>query len=277
VPKNVRRFVWLWWAYFAITAAGIPFVQLPVRPEKVLYITRPIQIAILEGVLVIELAIFLPFFWLAVWRRKNWARWVMFGSFVVSLPLGFIGPTAFYRQSLAVNVIDALSGIALAASFYFLFTGDAEPWFRGGNCKPRHYSARSTHRRRKLDMKAFRIVVDGKALGDLGIADFSVASVIVDFGRPAKVETIDYHFRVGGLTQPDKNGVSWHYRWACPTIQEGARIEIEIVDSDNCVPPTRLYRSDREVQESPFTEEEMRDLRYKDYLELKREFEPKQT
>lgn len=123
-------------------------------------------------------------------------------------------------------------------------------------------------------MKAFRVVVDGKPLGDLGFADFGVATLIVDFGRPSKAEAIDYHFRVGGLTQPDPNGVCRHYRWATPSIQDGTRIEIEIVDSETCVPPTRLYRSDREVQEPPFTEEEMRDMRYKDYLALKKEFGP---
>lgn len=123
-------------------------------------------------------------------------------------------------------------------------------------------------------MKAFRVVVDGEPLGDLGIADFSVTTLIVDFGQPSKAEAIDYHFRVGGLTQPDSDGLCRHYRWATPRIQDGTRIEIEIVDSETCVPPTRLYRSDREVQESPFTEEEMRDLRYQDYLALKEEFEP---
>jgi hypothetical protein len=32
-------------------------------------------------------------------------------------------------------------------------------------------------------MKAFRVVVDGKAIGDLGVADFAIASVTVTFGR----------------------------------------------------------------------------------------------
>ena len=123
-------------------------------------------------------------------------------------------------------------------------------------------------------MKAFRVVVDGKAMGDLGVADFSNASVIVNFGPASGAERVDYHLHVGGLTQSDENGVSRHYRWACPSIQEGTRIEIEIVDSGNCLPPTRLYRSDREVQEPAFTEQEMRNMRYEDYLELKKEFEP---
>jgi len=123
-------------------------------------------------------------------------------------------------------------------------------------------------------MKAFRVVVDGKAMGDLGVPDFANASVTVGFGRASEADPVDYRLHIGGLTHPDKNDVSWHYRWACPGIQEGTRIEIEIVDSENCLPPTRLYQSDYKVQERAFTEEEMRDMRYESYLELKMEFEP---
>ena len=32
-------------------------------------------------------------------------------------------------------------------------------------------------------------------------------------------------------------------------------------------------RSDKEVQENPYTEDEWRDMKYRDYLELKKEFE----
>jgi hypothetical protein len=123
-------------------------------------------------------------------------------------------------------------------------------------------------------MKAFRVVVDGKSLGDLGIADFNNASVVVGFGRGSDPEQVDYDLHVGGLTQADENGVSRHYRWACPSIREGSRIEIEIVDSENCEPPARLYRSDREVLEPAFSKEEMREMRYQGYLKLKKEFEP---
>jgi hypothetical protein len=35
----------------------------------------------------------------------------------------------------------------------------------------------------------------------------------------------------------------------------------------------KRFRSDHEVQENPFTEEEMREMRYNDYLNLKEEFE----
>jgi hypothetical protein len=123
-------------------------------------------------------------------------------------------------------------------------------------------------------MKAFRVVVDGKALGDLGVADFGNASVIVGIGRAGRSRPIHYDVHIGGLTLGDNSGFAQHYRWACPNIQEGSRIEIEVVESENCLPPTRLYRSDHQIQEPAFTEEEMRNMRYKSYLELKKEFEP---
>jgi hypothetical protein len=80
-------------------------------------------------------------------------------------------------------------------------------------------------------MKAFRVVVDGKPLGDLGVADFSNASVIVGLGRGKVTDPVDYRLYVGGLTQPDENGVSRHYRWTCPNVQEGSRVEVHLVDS----------------------------------------------
>ena len=49
---------------------------------------------------------------------------------------------------------------------------------------------------------------------------------------------------------------------------------VTVVDTDHPDPPTKRYRSDKEVQENPFTEEELKEMRRQDYLELKKEFEP---
>lgn len=122
-------------------------------------------------------------------------------------------------------------------------------------------------------MKAFRVVVDGQPMGDLGVPDLGTASLIVGVDRVQGLDSIEHRLSVGGLTEPDTDSVCWHYRWACPKIHEGSRVEIEIVESANCVTPTRRYRSDHQVQEPAFTQEELRALRYEDYLELKREFE----
>jgi hypothetical protein len=116
--------------------------------------------------------------------------------------------------------------------------------------------------------KAFRLVLDGKPLGDFGIADVNNASVIVGIGP-----SHDTQLYVGGLTEPDQSGVCRHFGWSLPEMREGSGIEIEIVKSEDYLPPTRLYRSDHQVQEPAFTEEEMREMRYQDYLKLKEEFE----
>jgi len=57
----------------------------------------------------------------------------------------------------------------------------------------------------------------------------------------------------------------------------GSQVGLRIVDIDATDAPTVRHRSDREVQEPAFTEEEMREMRYRDYLELKKEFEPDST
>jgi hypothetical protein len=66
---------------------------------------------------------------LAAQRRKNWPRWVLVGSLVLSvISLG---------QSLVENGVELDSAIEVvscaltAAGLYFSFTGDAQGWFNG--------------------------------------------------------------------------------------------------------------------------------------------------
>lgn len=50
-------------------------------------------------------------------------------------------------------------------------------------------------------------------------------------------------------------------------------MEVEVIETDDITEPRKRFRSDHQVQEDPFTEEEAREMRYQDYLELKKEFE----
>jgi hypothetical protein len=127
MPANVRRFVWLWWSSIVIALIAIPLLPPPSSKELEVGVTRPILMAISAGVAVTLVAVALPFFWLAVWRRKNWARWLLLVAFVASIPLSFV-----HVPSLAPSVIvlEWLSLLSEAAAFYFLFTGDAKAWFR---------------------------------------------------------------------------------------------------------------------------------------------------
>jgi len=141
VPSNVRRFAWLW---FAANLAAFPeiFLMPPPDPQLAeLGLTRPVELMAGAGVSVLLLVLALPFVWFVVWRRKNWARWALFLGFAVSLPFSVMdalggGPHQFFSSALV------LASTALEAlAFFFLFTGDAPPWFKRENAKDGNLSA----------------------------------------------------------------------------------------------------------------------------------------
>jgi Na+-translocating ferredoxin:NAD+ oxidoreductase RnfD subunit len=129
MPTNVRRFLWLWCAAFLIGAAEIPLTP-PNSTLQDFGVTQPVQTALAAGGAAISLATLLPFLWFALRRRKNWARWVLLVSFIISLPLEFLDPSVYSGDQLPLTLMALVSVLAGAAAFYFLFTGDARPWFR---------------------------------------------------------------------------------------------------------------------------------------------------
>jgi hypothetical protein len=142
MPVNVRRFAWLWWASILLAFADALLLPAPSPSELRLGMTRSTQIGIIVGAEAIWIAVQLPFFWLTISRRKNWARWLMFVSFVAgtgfSVFVSFVPPTPppgvdpfWIHMPFFGIVVGWLSFFAGAAAFYFLFTGDARTWFRG--------------------------------------------------------------------------------------------------------------------------------------------------
>jgi hypothetical protein len=71
---------------------------------------------------------FFALVWLAAQRRKNWARWTLFGFFVftVVVYIASMGELSFGLQTMLDMVSLALSAFA----FYFGFTSQAQKWFR---------------------------------------------------------------------------------------------------------------------------------------------------
>ena len=130
-------------------------------------------------------------------------------------------------------------------------------------------------------MIAFRVNVDGQHFGDFGVEDFAVQNIILGMGRrtqagvPPSVNDGCY-VNIGGLTEVDQHGKSYHYRWVPPKLTLGTKIEIEIVEVTICAPPASRHEADGNARsaEEIFTEDELREMRYEDYLELKQEFEP---
>ena len=69
------------------------------------------------------------FVWLAAQRRKNWPRWALVASFVLSVIslIEVLGDNGMQLDS----AIEVVSCALTAAGLYFSFTGDAQGWFNG--------------------------------------------------------------------------------------------------------------------------------------------------
>jgi len=76
------------------------------------------------------------------------------------------------------------------------------------------------------------------------------------------------------MTKDNEEGIAHHFRWPRVPLKIGSTVRVTVVEVDSVDLPVKRYRADKEVQENPFTEEEMREMRYQDYLALKKEFEP---
>ena len=121
MPKNVRRFEFLMYVALTVSFALLAwaFWEGP-SPQ------------ILPGLSMLSVwwsfKVFL--IWRAARRRKNWARWILFVMFILETAvLAFNSAQADAEIPDVLFLIRALEGLA----YYFVFTGDARPWFRKGS------------------------------------------------------------------------------------------------------------------------------------------------
>ena len=124
-------------------------------------------------------------------------------------------------------------------------------------------------------MIGLKITVNGKLYATIGQEDWSVLSACISATRPKVPEDSEEHIQcnLGGLSRPNPEGVAYHFRWRELVLKPGDTVEIGVVETSEVDTPEKRFRSDKEVQENPYTEEEWREMRYQDYLELKKEFE----
>lgn len=81
-------------------------------------------------------------------------------------------------------------------------------------------------------------------------------------------------FSVGGLSHPDEEKNRNFFRWKEENLQIGDKVEIEDARTEEITEAVKIFRSNSDVQENPFTEDEMKEMRCQDYLELKRSLNP---
>ena len=124
-------------------------------------------------------------------------------------------------------------------------------------------------------MIAFQIEIDSEPMLVAGVEDWSVLTCHINAlkSRSATDDQDDLDFSAGGLTTKNADGISHHFRWPRIPLKIGSVIKVTLVETTSPDDPAKRYRSDREVQEDPFTEEELREMRRQDYIALKKEFE----
>jgi hypothetical protein len=126
---------------------------------------------------------------------------------------------------------------------------------------------------------AFKVEIDGEEVVTAGFEDWTILALHVNASRGNQAAPFDSarndeaHFSVGGLSEPDSAGVSHHVRWNEKALTIGSRVTVTVMEVENPDTPLKRYRSDAKVQECPFTEDEMKEMRFRDYLDLKKEFE----
>jgi branched-subunit amino acid permease len=124
VPKNVLWFEVLLYLSLTLDALSVAFQDRTPGGEMS---EQMITVATVMAACLILLLVY--FVWLAAQRRKNWPRWALVASLVLSVIslVQMIGEAGIALDS----AIEIVSCALTAAGLYFSFPGDAKGWFNG--------------------------------------------------------------------------------------------------------------------------------------------------
>jgi len=122
VPKNVLWFEVLLYLSLTLDALSVAFQDR--TPSGEMTETMVMVATVMAGAMILLLVFFV---WLAAQRRKNWPRWVLVASLVLSLVslVQIIAESGVQLDS----GIEIVSCILTTAGLYLSFTGDAKGWF----------------------------------------------------------------------------------------------------------------------------------------------------
>jgi hypothetical protein len=102
-------------------------------------ITLPLRDIELTAPIVIVTMIWWGFVFLLVWlsarRRQSWARWVLFGLFLLEVVL-FLAAADYDQLSLREIVLSFCVSLMEGLAYYFVFTGNSRQWFASNSVKP---------------------------------------------------------------------------------------------------------------------------------------------
>lgn len=113
----------VWFERLAYASLGLGFVALALDYDNLSRLAPP---AALVGVLLLTIAAMALLIWLIARQRQGWARWVLLALFLIGLPYFF---TNLLRQSLVSVPVSLLQTVLQGVALFYVFTGDARPWF----------------------------------------------------------------------------------------------------------------------------------------------------
>jgi hypothetical protein len=124
LPRNVFWFEVLLYLSLTLDSLSVAFQDRTPTPEMTQAMIN--TAAVMAGGLIL-LMVYLV--WLAAQRRKNWPRWVLLGSLVLSIYslIDIIDDVGIALDSF----IEIISCALTAAGLYYSYTGDAKGWFNG--------------------------------------------------------------------------------------------------------------------------------------------------
>ncbi len=123
-------------------------------------------------------------------------------------------------------------------------------------------------------MLAFEVSLNGKKTVLAGFEDWEILHAILTAQRAGeKISNDEMDISVSGLAQSRVVGQLEHERWGRLSLSVGDEVTIRLVEVSRADTPKKRYRSDKSVQENPFTDEEMYEYQKKDYQRLKKIFE----
>jgi hypothetical protein len=125
-------------------------------------------------------------------------------------------------------------------------------------------------------MFALEVSINGEVALTAGVEDWTLIHAdILALRANEKIEEDRFEIKVDGMPQQVTQGQHEHIRWGTKRLQLGDVIQVRLIETESVDPPIKRYRSDKEVQENPFTEEEIYEMEKETYLQLKKKFEKK--
>jgi acyl-homoserine lactone acylase PvdQ len=128
-----------------------------------------------------------------------------------------------------------------------------------------------------METLSLLVEIDGERFTIAGSDNWGVLNVMVTAVRAnAALERAgdEIEVVVGGTCEQTVPGEHYHMRWSRRHLTVGSKLSITVLKCSDPDKPIKRYRSDSTVQESPFTDAEMKDMKYREYLALREEFEP---